>query len=70
MTVGEFKTHFSKVIKWVKKGNKVAITFGKKNEIVGYFTPTLPLSTKKRSLGIMEGKANAIFHEEFKICED
>ncbi len=70
MSVGEFKTHFSKVVEWVKQGNKVAVTFGKKKEIIGYFIPNKPFSLKKRTLGIMEGKARAVFHKDFKITEE
>lgn len=39
MTVGEFKAQFSNVIEQVKKGEEIAVTFGKKKEIVGYFKP-------------------------------
>lgn len=70
MTVGEFKTHFSKVIEWVKNGNKVAVTYGKKKEIVGYFTPKPSTPTEKRQLGIMKDKANAVFSENFKMSEE
>lgn len=61
MSVGEFKTHFSKVVEWGKQGNKVAVTFGKKKEIIGYFIPNKPSSLKKTTLAIMEGKARAVF---------
>ena len=67
---GKFKTQFSKVLEWVKKGDKVAVTYGKKKEIVGYFVPTTHTMTEKRSLGILEGKANAKFLEDFKISEE
>lgn len=70
MSVAEFKSQFSKVIEWVKEGNKVAVTFGKKKEVVGYFIPRLPSSMKKRKLGIMEGKADAVFYEDYKISEE
>ena len=39
MTVGEFKAKFSDVIDEVKNGEEIAVTFGKKKEIVGYFLP-------------------------------
>jgi hypothetical protein len=69
MTVGEFKTHFSEVLEQVKEGEKIAVTFGKKKEVVGYFLPELPEQTK-RSLGILEGKAKAIFSNDFKMTDD
>ena len=47
MSVGEFKTHFSEVIEQVKAGERVAVTFGKKKEVVGYFLPEIPGSKAK-----------------------
>jgi hypothetical protein len=70
MTVGEFKTHFSDVIEQVKSGEKIAVTFGKKKEVVGYFLPEIPESKAKRKLGILEGKASVNFHPDFKITEE
>lgn len=69
MSVGEFKTHFSEVIEQVKSGKKVAVTYGKKKEIIGYFLPELPQGNK-RKLGILEGKASAVFKADFKITEE
>jgi hypothetical protein len=69
MTVGEFKTHFSEVLEQVKAGEKIAVTFGRKREIVGYFSPETPQNPKIK-LGILEGKARAIFHPDFKMTED
>jgi hypothetical protein len=70
MTVGEFKTHFSDVIEQVKSGEKIAVTFGKKKEVVGYFLPGIPEPKVKRKLGILEGKASVNFHPDFKITEE
>ena len=70
MSVGEFKTHFSDVIEEVKAGGKIAVTFGKKKEVVGYFLPEIPNGQAKRKLGILEGKASVTFHSDFKISEE
>ena len=70
MTVGEFKAQFSEVIAQVKAGEEIAVTFGKKKEIVGYFMPEKDKSKlKKRVLGVLEGKATAVFNEGFEITE-
>jgi hypothetical protein len=61
MTVGEFKTKFSEVIEQVKTGEEIAVTYGKKKQIVGYFLPQLPKLTPVRKLGILEGKASFAF---------
>jgi hypothetical protein len=71
MTVGEFKAKFSDVIAQVKAGQEIAVTFGKKKEIIGYFTPEGETGkVEKRTLGILEGKAVAVFHEDFEITEE
>ena len=70
MSVGEFKTHFSAVIERVKSGERIAVTFGKKKEVIGYFLPELPDTKNKRKLGILERKASVNFHPDFKINEE
>ncbi|MEO6977943.1 MAG: prevent-host-death protein [Mucilaginibacter sp.] len=69
MSVGEFKTHFSEVLEQVKAGEKFAVTFGKKKEIVGYFTPEMPEKPKRR-LGILEGKVKFTFHDDFEMTTE
>ncbi|MGI4022389.1 MAG: type II toxin-antitoxin system Phd/YefM family antitoxin [Janthinobacterium lividum] len=70
MSVGEFKTNFSQVIEDVKAGEKIAVTFGKKKQIIGYFLPEIPVTKTKRKLGILEGKATVIFNSDFKMTEE
>ena len=70
MSVGEFKTHFSEVLEKIKLGEKIAVTYGKKKEVVGYFMPKMPKTVIKRKLGILEGKANVVFSSDFKFSED
>jgi len=69
MSVGEFKTHFSDVLEQVKAGEKIAVTFGKKKEIVGYFLPELP-QQGKRKLGVLEGKATFTFNDDFEMTNE
>ena len=70
MTVGEFKTHFSEVLEQVKSGIGIAVTYGRKKEIVGYFLPESGKPNGKRRLGLMKGKSSAIFKPDFKITEE
>ena len=70
MTVGEFKSNFSEVLEQVKSGISIAVTYGRKKEIVGYFLPESQHVQPKRKLGILEGKAKATFNEGFKISEE
>ena len=69
MSVGEFKTHFSEVIEKVKNGEKIAVTFGRKKEVIGYFLPEITPPTK-RELGILQGKAKVTFGDDFEITEE
>jgi len=69
MSVGEFKTRFSEVLEQVKAGEKFAVTFGKKKEIVGYFTPEIP-EQPKRQLGILKGKVKITFKHDFEMTTE
>ena len=67
MTVGEFKTHFSEVLEEVKAGNTIEVTYGKKKDVAGYFSPKNDKPKAKRVLGILEGKGTAEFAPNFKM---
>jgi antitoxin (DNA-binding transcriptional repressor) of toxin-antitoxin stability system len=68
-TVGDFKTHFSEILKSVLSGNEVAIAFGKKKEIVAYLVPKSLRPGKKRPLGLLSGQATVKFKDDFSITE-
>jgi len=65
-TVGEFKAKFSEVIEKVKAGESVAVTYGKKKELIGVFEAKTE-KPKKRKLGLLKGKAEATFSKDFKF---
>jgi len=69
-TIGDFKTNFSQILEWVRAGEEVAIAFGKKKEIVAYLVPRSARPRKKRQLGLLEGKATVVFHDDFKMTEE
>jgi len=69
MTVGEFKAQFAGVVEQVKAGTGIAVTYGRKKEIVGYFLPGSQL-LPKRKLGLLKGKASVNFKPDFKISEE
>ena len=68
-TVGDFKAHFSAILKSVRSGEKVAITFGKQKALVAYLVPPTTQTRTKRPLGLMAGKAKVIFKDDFKMTE-
>lgn len=70
MTVGEFKTNFSVALKKVLAGHEISISYGKKKEIVARLVPRQAQKQPKRKIGILEGKATAIFHKHFKMTEE
>lgn len=69
-TVGDLKTNFSQILEWIRKGEEIAIAFGKKKEIVAYLVPRSAYPPKKRPLGLLKGKAKAVFQEDFKMTEE
>ena len=69
MSVGEFKTHFSEVVEQIGPDEKIALTFGKKKEIVGYFTPETKKPSKVK-LGILQGKASFTFNPDFEMTTE
>jgi len=48
MTVGEFKSQFSKVIEKVKRGEEIGVTYGKDKEVVGVFSPPKKKKLKRK----------------------
>ncbi|MCC7464750.1 MAG: hypothetical protein IT261_00685 [Saprospiraceae bacterium] len=70
LTVGDFKTNFSEVLKAVQVGEEFAIAYGKRKEVVAYLIPKNMRKNGKRVIGILEGKASVIFKEDFKMTEE
>ncbi len=52
MSVGEFKSNFSGVLKRVLAGEEIGISFGKKKEIVARLVPKGNVKKLKRKIGI------------------
>lgn len=64
--MGEFKARFSEMIERVKAGESIGVTYGRKKNLIGVFTPKVE-KPKNRKLGILEGKAKVKFSEDFKF---
>ena len=69
MAVGEFKTHFSRVIDEVKAGEEIAVTYGKKKEVIGYFVSERPKKPKRKS-GMLEGKITINFGADWELTTE
>ena len=70
MTVGDLKSRFSKVLERVKAGEEIAVSFGKKKEIVAYLVPKSAQQPAKRTLGLLADKGNVIFTPSFSMTEE
>ncbi|MEO7623191.1 MAG: hypothetical protein ABIS30_09010 [Gallionella sp.] len=72
MTVGELKAQFSEVLgKMIKNGEPVAISYGKKKEMVAAIIPYSQLKPQsERSLGLMRGRARCVIHDDFVLSDE
>ncbi len=70
LTVGEFKNRFSDVIARVRKGEKIAVEYGKKHEIIGIFGP--PEKPKKiyRKLGLLKRRGKLELTHDFRLTTE
>jgi len=69
MTVGEFKTHFSQVLKDVEKGEKIGITYGRNKEVKALLVPN-ERKKQPRKLGILSDSGPVVFEDDFKMSEE
>ena len=70
LTVGEFKAQFSEVLELIQQGESVGVLFGKSKKPVAKLVPMTEPKKKKRKLGILDGKMNVVFADDFKMTEE
>jgi antitoxin (DNA-binding transcriptional repressor) of toxin-antitoxin stability system len=71
LPVGELKAQFSEVLELVKNGESFGILYGKKKKPIAMIVPYTDKKPKKeRSLGILEGKVDITFREDFAMTEE
>jgi len=69
--VAEAKAHLSSILKDVEGGDEIAISYGKKKEIVAVLVPYETYKkAKKRKLGSLKGKMTATFAERFSMTDE
>ncbi len=69
--VGELKSKFSQVLEYLKNGEEVTISFGKKKEKVAVIVPYAKYKKSiKRKLGILKNKASFEIHADFTITDE
>ena len=70
LPVGEFKTHFSKVIDDVKSGEEIIITYGRKKENIAVVVPySIYKKKNKIKLGLLKDIKIKI-NDDFKMTEE
>ena len=71
LTIGELKTGFSEILKKIRSGEEIVISYGKKREKVAVLVPySAYASTPERSLGLLKDRAGCIIHGDFEISEE
>lgn len=70
MTVGDLKSRFSEVLEKIKAGEEIAVSFGKKKEIVAYLIPKSARQPANRKLGLSADKGNVTFSSDFGMTEE
>ena len=70
MAVGEIKANFSEILEQVKYGEKVGILYGRKKKPVAMIVPYEEDKKIKRKIGILDGKVNITFKEDFEMTPE
>ena len=69
--VGEFKAHFSAVLKEVQEGHPIAITYGQKRTTLAVLVPyDQYVKSTKRKIGVLQHKSSYHLHDDFKISDE
>jgi len=70
LSVGDFKNRFSDVIARVRKGEKIAVEYGKKHEIIGIFGPPEKKKKNHRQLGLLKSRGKLAIAHDFKLTAE
>lgn len=68
ISVGEFKSKFSQILDWIRKGEDVVVSYGRKKEEVAVLVDIKKFKKpKSRKLGRLEGKGTFKIHDDFEM---
>jgi antitoxin (DNA-binding transcriptional repressor) of toxin-antitoxin stability system len=66
----EVQNHLATLLRKVQTGSGIAITFGKKREIIAVIVPYVNYKrSRKRRLGTLKGKMKVIFAKDFTMAD-
>lgn len=69
-SVAHVKTNLSSILKEVESGEEIAISFGKKKEMIAVIVSyNVYKQSKKRKLGTLGGKMTVEFREDYKMSD-
>jgi prevent-host-death family protein len=70
LAVGDFKAHFSEVLKEVESGEKVIITYGRNKKSVAALIPISELNQNNSiTVGLLQDQVLQI-HDDFEMTEE
>ncbi len=71
LTTAEFKARFSEVLEKIRKGQRIAISYGRKREKVAIVIPYSEFTEGgKRKIGLLKGKAGFKVRKGFKLTDE
>lgn len=70
LAVGEFKTHFSKVLDDVRHGEEFVVCYGRKKEKVAVVIPYKKYMKQPVQLGVMEDSVTYRVRDGFKMSDE
>lgn len=71
LSVGEFKTHFSKVLADVSSGISVGVSYGRKGALVAVLVPPkVALPQQGLALGLLKGTATFQRRANYKMTDE
>ena len=69
--MGEFKSKFSQILDWIRSGEEVVVSYGRKKEEVAVLIDIKKhRKAPKRKFGILEGKGSFKIHDGFEMTDD
>jgi antitoxin (DNA-binding transcriptional repressor) of toxin-antitoxin stability system len=71
LTVGELKARFSEALGQLRKGQEIAISYGKKREKVAVLLPYSRYRARpERVLGLLKNRGRCVIHDDFKLTDE
>ncbi|MBV8098260.1 MAG: prevent-host-death protein [Verrucomicrobia bacterium] len=67
MTVAEFKARFSEALDAVRRGESIAVTYGRSKRTVAVFQPPARGKKKPRPVGLLDGKISFEVGSDFEM---